>query len=244
MNVEKRRSRVALLEDNVELREEILARGLRNYGFDVVGVGESKYLFLAMLTQSFDAVVIDVGLPRESGLDVARQLREVSPVGIVILTSNRRKETRLTALMESADAFLSKPVEVDVLAATLHSVMRRIARAAPDTARRPPAWRLGQGDWSLQSPSGACIPLTANERMVMRALIQAGGEPVTREALFGSIDDDPGRFDGHRLDMMMHRLRGKASKLSGEALPIQTTRGVGYAVILDDWELAIDTAMP
>ncbi|MEL4893242.1 response regulator transcription factor [Xanthomonas protegens] len=243
MSAGKRPIRVGLVEDNVELREEIIAKGLRDHGFEVVGLGESKFLFLEMLKQPFDVVVIDIGLPRENGLDVARQLREISEVGIVILTSNRRKSARINALMGSADAFLSKPVEMDVLVATIHSLMRRIWERQRQHAQSlsPPVWKLGAGHWSICAPSGTTIPLTANERAVMRALVQAQGSPVEREKLHLAIDPDPCNFDGHRLDMMIHRLRNKAMRVAGETLPLQTTRGLGYAIVVGDWQLDTDS---
>lgn len=235
--------RIGLVEDNVELREKILAEGLRDYGFEVVGMGESKFLFLEMLKRPFDVVVIDIGLPRESGLDVARQLREVSQAGIIILTSNRRKESRINALMEGADVFLSKPVEVDILAATIHSLTRRISdgRMARAQQLSPAVWKLEAGHWSLCAPGGASIALTANERAVMRMLVHAQGRPVEREKLYLAIDPEPSNFDGHRLDMMIHRLRNKAARLGESALPVQTTRGLGYAIVPGDWELFVDS---
>lgn len=242
MNAGKRPIRVGLVEDNVELREEIIAKGLREHGFEVVGMGESKFLFLEMLKRPFDVAVIDIGLPRESGLDVALQLREISEVGIIILTSNRRKSARINALLGSADAFLSKPVEVDLLAATIHSLMRRIGERQHEHVQSlsPPVWKLGTGHWSICAPGGTSIPLTANERAVVRALVQAQGSPVEREKLYLAIDPDPCNFDGHRLDMMIHRLRNKATRLAGETLPLQTTRGLGYAIVAGDWQLGMD----
>lgn len=233
---------IAVLEDDAELREAILLPGLRDFGFDVTGAGTAAELYRHMLRQRFDMVVLDIGLPDEDGLTVAKHLRELSDLGIVMLTGNRGKQDHLRALTLGADAYLSKPVDVDVLAATLHSLARRLK--APGGASAPNAaaeqatgqaakqqWHLDTDGWCLVAPNGTVLALTAPERRLLHTLIAAAGQPVPREALIAALCKDVYDFDPHRLEMLVHRLRRKATDAEAGVLPLLTSRGNGYLFV-------------
>jgi len=223
---------IAVLEDDEDLREQILLPALRDYGFAVTGAGSAAELYRHMISQQFDIVVLDLGLPDEDGLSVAKYLRSVSSVGLVMLTGSREKQDRIRALQESVDAFLGKPVDVDILAATLHSLARRLHAPAADAAREEaksqPGWHLEASGWRLIAPNESIVALTAPEHCVLTMLMAHIGEPVPRESLIQALTTDIYDFDPHRLEMMIHRLRRKAQDQTGNALPLLTARGTGY----------------
>lgn len=227
--------RIAVLEDDQELREAILLPTLRDHGFEATGAGTAAGLYRLMIGQQFDMVLLDIGLPDESGLEVVKHLRGLFPtLGIVMLTGSRGRDKRVRALVDGADAFLAKPVDGDVLAATLRSVARRIL-AAPETVAAPAPtpsvarWRLEADDWCLVAPNGGKLALARAERVLLQSLFAAVGQPVARQALMDALGEDSGEFDSHRLDMLVHRLRGKAARMAGEeGLPLLATRGIGY----------------
>jgi DNA-binding response OmpR family regulator len=219
--------RIGVLEDDAQLREGIILPGLRYFGFEATGAGTAAELYRHMLRQRLDMVVLDIGLPDEDGLSVVKYLREISDLGIVMLTANTGSDDHIQALTRGADAFLHKPVNVEVLAATLHSVGRRLiapAQRESGTGR----WRLDTDDWCLVTPAGQALPLTAPERSLMRLLVASRGEPVSRDKLIAALTTDVYDFDPHRLEMMVHRLRRKAQEASGQPLPLLTSRGQGY----------------
>lgn len=225
--------RIAVLEDDDALREDILLPALRDYGFEVTGAGSAGELYRHMLAHTFDIVVLDIGLPDEDGISVARHLRTVSPeLGLAMLTASRERQDRIRALRESVDVFLCKPVDIDVLAATLHSLSRRLrAPSAPDNPPSPPAtsqWQLEAGGWRLVSPRERIVALTAPEHETLAILIARAGTPVPRERLIEALTNNVYDFDPHRLEMMIHRLRRKVKKQTGETLPLLTARGIGY----------------
>ncbi|WP_329742538.1 response regulator transcription factor [Dyella sp. A6] len=223
---------IAVLEDDVELRDAVLLPALRDYGFAVTGAGLAAELYRHMISHQFDIVVLDMGLPDEDGLSVARYLRSASThIGLIMLTGSREKNDRIRALQESVDAFLSKPVDVDVLAATLHSLARRLQAPAPSSAGRAMShagWHLEADGWRLIAPNDSIVALTAPEQCVLTTLMARMGEPVSRETLIEALTDDIYDFDPHRLEMMIHRLRRKAREQTGEPLPLLTARGTGY----------------
>jgi len=234
-------ARVAVLEDDHDLREGILVPGLRDFGFDITSAGTAAELYRHMLKQSFDMVVLDIGLPDEDGLSVVRHLRELSDLGIVMLTGNHGRLDRIQALRDGADAYLSKPADVEVLAATLHSLSRRLRGGTVETPSAVTTmgdgargrWHLDTDGWCLVSPRNSVIALTVPERSLLNLLIASAGAPVGRETLIAALTEDVYDFDPHRLDMLIHRLRRKIDDQTGEASPLLTARGTGYVFVAE-----------
>jgi two-component system, OmpR family, response regulator PhoP len=228
---------VAVLDDDTQLREAILLPTLRDFGFGVRGAATAAELYRHMLSHHFDIVVLDIGLPGEDGLTVARHLRTLSNLGIVMLTGNHGAGHHARALHNGADFYLTKPVDMEVLAATLHSLARRMALTSvketpadyPGTTR----WCLEAGGWRLVSPKGCIVALTAPEHCIVSRLAANNGTAVSRESLIRALTENVYDFDPHRLEMMVHRLRRKAHNRSGETLPLLTARGEGYLLKCD-----------
>jgi DNA-binding response OmpR family regulator len=223
--------RIALVEDDRELREEILLPLLVEAGFNVVTAGSASALYSVLRTAEIDLVVLDIGLPDGNGFDIARQVRAESTVGIVMLTARHDSTDRIRGLNTGADAYLPKPVDADLLVATLHSVGRRLGRQSARKAQR--AWRLDRTGWHLFSPTGTEIELTASERIVLQQLFAAVAQPVGRESLIATLAGDSPDFDPHRLDVLVHRLRRKVLAAAGQPLPLRAIRGGGYLLTPD-----------
>lgn len=233
-------SRVAILEDDREPSNSMLVSGLREFGFDATAAGSAAELYRLMLKRPFDMVVLDIGPPDEDSLGMLRNLREISDLGIVMLSGKDSRAVRIRALSEGADAYLARPIDVELLAASLRSLARRL-RSSPtstdgmsqpvaDAGRRTP-WRLESNGWRLVSPAGASIDLTVPERSVLHALIAKAGTPVNRETLIAMLTRDVYDFDPHRLDMLVHRLRRKIAARTREVPPLLTARRAGYLFV-------------
>ncbi len=221
--------RIALLEDDDMLRERILEPGLRNYGFQVVSMDTAARLEALMRVDTFDLLLLDVGLPDADGFSVVRQVRASHPrMGVVMLTGRHETPDRVRGLSDGADAYLTKPVELDLLAATLHSVARRLDTSAP----APTCWQLVRDGWSLLAPQGGEVALTEAERRVMQVLAAHGGEIVDRERIIASLTDNVHDYDPHRLDSLLHRLRRKVERGTGLSLPLSAAHGRGYVLTL------------
>jgi DNA-binding response OmpR family regulator len=219
--------RIVLLEDDALLRDRILLPGLANYGFVVDGMETAAELDRQLLTHVADIVVLDVGLPDADGFEVARGLRQRFPdIGIVMLTGRGETPDRVRGLSQGADAYLSKPVEIDLLAATLHTLARRVQRTPPAAAARE--WRLDANGWCLLAPAGESIALTKTERRLLQPLVAANGDVVVRETLIAALTDNVHDFDPHRIDSMIHRLRRKVAGATGAQLPLLAVHGEGY----------------
>ena len=233
--------RVVVLEDDGPLRDGILVPGLLSLGFDAVGVGRAAELYRCMLAERFDLAVLDLGLPDEDGISVARHLRRCTDIGIVVLTGSTAEDDQIRALTAGADIYLRKPAGMALLAASLHSVGRRLLGAPRPVSPAPATeevacaaaaeWRLSTDDWSLVAPTGESIALSASERCILRPLFAASGAAVAREVLIGAWHGGDAEFDPHRLEMLIYRLRRKARALGVPVLPLITVRGGGYAFV-------------
>lgn len=228
--------RVAITEDDAMLLERILLPGLRDYGFKVDGFNDATGLYRSLLTQKFDVVILDIALPGEDGLSIAAHLRQIQPgLGLIMLTGTESRDNHLRAMLHGADAYLAKPVDIDIIAATLHSLSRRLDRprneaCSTDTESVGDRWALVSDDWCLVPPSGRIIALTTPERSLLSLLNTNRGQAVEKERLIEALTDNASDFDPHRLEALVHRIRRKAATAAPESppLPLLSVRGKGY----------------
>lgn len=222
-------TRLAVVEDDAELREQIMLPALRRAGFDAVGLESALQFYRMWAGSPFDLVLLDVGLPDDDGVEIARHLRGLSPsLGIVMCTGHGRSADRMRGLRAGIDAYLVKPLEMEEVVETLRNVQgRQQGRDAPDAPGQG-SWALDRHGWSLSAPSGATVTLNQAERQIMGILAARANQPVSRETLIAHLTSDVDGFDPHRLEMLVYRLRRKCMDASGEALPLKAVRGVGY----------------
>lgn len=223
---------ILVVEDDPGMRDGILIPGLKNAGFNVVGAGNAAEAYRNMLTREFSLFLLDVGLPDEDGFTIAQHLRALTDAGIVMLTDRRRKADHIRGLDEGADAYVTKPIDIDMLAATLRSLLRRLAQTKIATpAEIQSIWRLDTDSWNLASPAGRKVRLTHPERLVIGVLAASPGETVARDTIIRRLARDIHDFDPHRLEMLIHRLRRKVLSATNEHLPLSAVRGVGYVLL-------------
>jgi len=223
--------RVVLLESDEVLRDHVLAPNLRKFGFDVVAISHAGELADVFAFRQPDIVVLDISLPDSDGFSVSRQLRATyREIGIVMLTGRGESVDQVRGLSEGADSYLSKPVDIEVLVATLHSLARRV-RMQWSTSAGTHGWALDNGGWALRSPAGAAVTLSKTESRLLSALFNSPNAVVQRESLIKLLTDNVFEFDPHRLDSIIHRLRRKVRQMVGEQLPLNAVHGEGYVIV-------------
>ncbi|WP_228884181.1 response regulator transcription factor [Stenotrophomonas rhizophila] len=226
--------KIVVLEDDRVLRDCVLLPRLRDHGFAVDGLASAAELLACLQQQPVDIAVIDAGLPDADGFELVQSLRRrYPPLGLLMLTGRASVTDQMRGLSSGADAYLAKPVDISLLAATLHSLARRLREGRQPAAEAVPdgGWRLDAGGWRLLSPLGCGVNLTRSERPLLQRLIAATGEVVLREELISTLTDDVFEFDTHRLDSMIHRLRRKVANGCGLPLPLTSVHGEGYVFI-------------
>ncbi|AZY47700.1 response regulator transcription factor [Bordetella avium] len=206
-------------------------------GISTKGCSTPLELFGMLNEEHYDIVVLDCSDLGELGFSLIARLRGSAELGIVVKASEMPMEMRLRCLQSGADAALTEPLDDRELAGVLLALARRLPAWREDasdslagTLSGPGKWELRDQDWTLAAPLGATLSLSANERSIVRVLLQAGGNAVSRELLAEELSADgaSSRMTGTRsIDVVISRLRRKA-ELAGLNLPIRTVYGSGY----------------
>jgi len=202
-------------------------------GISARGCSTSLELFGLLNGGGYDVVVLDVGTLGEIGYALVARLHGSSSMGIVVTGRGMSVDSRLRCLQSGADACLPDPQDPRELACILLSLARRLPTgqdAALAEAAQTGQWELRDQGWTLAAPSGATISLSANERLIVRSLLEVAGKAVGRSELGDELKVEGGgvRASGSRsIDVIVSRLRRKA-ELAGVMLPIRTVYGSGY----------------
>lgn len=220
--------RVGIVEDNADYRAETVFH-LRRAGFEIVLENDGIGVDARLADTPCDVLVLDLGLPVEDGLVIARRLRQQRPgLGIVMLTARGSLEDRLAGLDEGADAYLVKPIDMRELVATLHSIQRRQTASSSTPAGNGAHWSLDPRTLTLASPEGRLIKLSVSEVKLLNHLGAAKGAPVSRRDLAQALGHFNPDFDDRRLEVAFSRLRQKIeSALPGSSV-LRAARGQGY----------------
>jgi len=213
--------RILLVEDDPLLGDGVKA-GLAQAGFAVDWVRDGAAAELAVKTAGHAAVVLDLGLPRLSGLELLSRMRAAgAKVPVLILTARDAVEDRVKGLDSGADDYLVKPFDLHELAARLRALIRRSGgEAAP---------RLRVGEVELDPAThqaafrGTPLELPAREFALLHAFMLSAGRVMTREQLAERLYAWGEEVESNAIDVHVHHLR---RKLAPEL--IRTVRGVGY----------------
>jgi len=215
--------RILVVEDDAMIAQG-LQTGLRQAGFAVDGIPDGRRASLALQSDRFDLVLLDLGLPGRDGLEVLRELRrrgDATPV--IVLTARDDVQSRVGGLDAGADDYIVKPFDLDEVTARIRSVLRRAA---------------GRGDSSIQhgdlrldpvtrtvERGGVPVNVSAHEFAVLEALLQRPGAVLSRTQLEDRLYGWQEQVASNAVEVYIHGLR---RKLGNDA--IRTLRGVGYFV--------------
>ena len=215
--------RVLLVEDDRMIGEGVRT-GLRQDGFAVDWVQDGQAAEVALDTERYDCVLLDLGLPRKSGIDVLRGLRQKrNDVPVVVLTARDGVPDRIAGLDSGADDYVVKPVHLDELAARVRALLRR-AEGNPAPLQHVGPLTLDPGARSAQL-DGVPLDLSAREYALLEALAAHPGRALSREQLEEALYGWGEEVASNAIEVHVHHLR---RKLGAEW--IRTLRGIGYAL--------------
>ncbi|MDX1749983.1 MAG: response regulator transcription factor [Methylophaga sp.] len=221
--------RVLLIEDEPHLREQI-GQHLRQHQLTVdMSADGEEGLFLGS-EYPYDVAVIDLGLPKLSGIEVIKQLREQNiTFPILILTARGRWQDKVEGLEAGADDYLVKPFHFEELLARLNALARRAAGWSNSTMRCGPV-ELTPASQQVTVNQSA-IELTAFEYRLLHYLMLHAGEVISKTELTDHIYEQDQDRDSNVIEVFVKRLR---NKLDPEKVlnPIETLRGRGYRLTL------------
>ncbi len=222
--------RLLLIEDDAALRLG-LARKLEADGFRVDQAADGEDGLFQAREYPVDLAIVDLGLPKLSGLSVVQRLRaDGRTIPILILTARGSWQDKVVGLEAGADDYLVKPFEYAELAARVKALLRRSLKAASDVLTLGP---LGI-DFSAQSArlNGAPLDLTTYEYRVLELLVRERARVVSKQELSDYLYPHDEDRDSNVLEVLVGRLRRKLDP-DGTLAPIETLRGRGYRFTLE-----------
>jgi len=226
---------ILVVDDEPEICE-IVRQYLESEGFRVTSVHDGAGMRRVMATEAVSLVILDVMLPGEDGLTLARELRDEWPqIGILILTGRGDTVDKIIGLEMGADDYLSKPFHLRELLARTRSVLRRVAPAPRETGKERPRSRASFAGWHLDlatrelvSPKGGTVHLTTGEFDLLAAFVVNANQILSRERLLDlARNREGGPFD-RTIDVQVGRLRRKLEDDPDSPTLIKTVRGTGY----------------
>mgnify|MGYP001136863838 CR=1 FL=1 len=226
--------KVLLIEDEAAIADSI-SYSLTNEGFEVFTADDGVTGLAAARNSYPDIIILDLMLPKLSGLDLCRTLRKESSVPIIMLTAKTEEVDRVVGLELGADDYVTKPFSTRELIARIRAVLRRIKGAAQEDTQM----KLQAGDISVDlarrrvTVGEKPIHLPLKQFELLRTLMSHQDKVLTREYLFQTIWDSDSTYDTGTLDVHIRWLREKIEKDPGRPKYIRTVRGVGYKFVAE-----------
>ncbi|TCS62103.1 response regulator transcription factor [Varunaivibrio sulfuroxidans] len=232
-------SRSILIVEDDEFVRALIALYLENAGYRVVQVGSGHDMFIALEKAPADLVLLDLNLPDEDGIVLARKLRARSGVPLMILTAREHSGDRIAGLEVGADDYVTKSVAPEEFLLRVRNLLARRAGAGASVpaasragkARMPlvfAGWLMDLDGFTLTAPDGRDVALTPGEFALLGALVRQSGRVLSRGQLLDALsgcDDGP---SDRMIDAYISRIRKKIERDPKNPEFILTITGVGY----------------
>ncbi len=218
--------KIIIIEDEEIIREE-LQSFLSKYNYQVVAPVNFEDIIEKILEEGADLILLDINLPVYDGYYICREIRKVSDVPIIIVTSRDSDMDELMSMNLGADDFITKPYNTQILLARIAALLKRTS------GDRSPSSLLTYGDFQLNLSNASIIygnkelELTKNEMKILSFLIENKGVIVSRDALMEYLWKSDFFVDDSTLSVNITRLRKKLETI-GIKDAIETRRGLGY----------------
>lgn len=224
-----------LIVDDDEGITTLLREYLARFGFEVHVAGDGPAMRAQLLAHRIDLVVMDLMLPGEDGLALARDLRQRSRIPIIMLTARSNSYDRVLGLESGADDYMSKPFEPRELVARIQTVLRRaggfqdgVSQYGPSDVIHFDGWELHREDRCLTSPAGLVVALSNAEFRLLSTFLQMPRRLFSRDQLMEQARGRAMDSFERSIDLLVSRLRQKLADDSSESSMIKTVRGAGY----------------
>jgi two-component system, OmpR family, response regulator len=224
---------ILVVDDQREICDLVQAY-LLGEGYRVSTAHDGAGMRRALAQSPVDLVILDLMLPGEDGLTLARSLREESNVGIIILTGRGETVDRIIGLEMGADDYLPKPFHLRELLARVKSVLRRVSSQTAErtwlsrSKARFAGWNLDLSSRELYSPAGSEVRLTTGEFDLLAAFVNNANQVLTRDRLLDLARNREAGPSDRTIDVQVGRLRRKLEDDPQRPSIIKTVRGSGY----------------
>jgi len=223
-----------VVDDDAAIRD-LVREYLSEHDYKVSVAETGAEMDKVLAAEPVDLVILDLKLPDEDGLAIARRLRESLDLPIIILTGRKEEADRVMGLELGADDYVTKPFSQRELMARIKAVLRRTeqkrATRRQETVRmyRFSGWELTTGTRRLKSPDGRNVDLTNSEYALLVAFLRAPQKILSRDQLLESSRLHDDIYD-RSIDVQILRLRRKIEESPNQPKLIRTERGAGYYI--------------
>ena len=213
---------------------KILVRYLSSAGYQVKTAANGEEMRHCMQRQQPDLVILDLQMPGEHGLELARVLRKDSNVGIIIVTGTGGQIDKIVGLELGADDYITKPVDERELLARVRSILRRVKQTSNLPANMDisvvkfAGWTLDFVAHELKSPSGEDIQLTSYEFQLLATLVKNANRVLSRDQIMDNITGRDWMPSDRSVDVLIGKLRKKIEENTHKPVLIKTIRGACY----------------
>jgi two-component system, OmpR family, phosphate regulon response regulator OmpR len=224
------RPRILVVDDDAELRELVHAY-LTQQGFDVATVPDGRAMDATLERETFDLVLLDLMMPGEDGLSIAKRLKGSHPIPIIMVSAQGEDVDRIVGLEVGADDYIAKPFNPRELLARIRAVLRR-AQAAPVAAPAANVHRFGEFQLDLNAHrlmrNGDAVALTSGEFELLAVLVKHPNRVLDRDRILDLLTGaERSPFD-RSIDVRVTRLRSKIERDPSAPVYIKTIWGKGY----------------
>ena len=222
---------ILLLEDDPAIAKTVV------YAFERAGLRVTHCLLVAdalrqLKTAPPDALVLDIGLPDGSGLDVCRQVRASATqrhLPVLVLSAQGEEIDRVVGLELGADDYVTKPFSPRELVARVRGLLRRVSAQASPAPPAPTGFTLDL-DGQRATWQGQALPLTRRELGLLAELLRQPGRIRSRDALLSAVWGNDSESSDRTVDTHIKTLRAKLQQITPSLDPIATHRGLGYSI--------------
>jgi two-component system catabolic regulation response regulator CreB len=218
-------SRKILIIDDEPSIIDNLVYALNQEGMDAASANTGTAGLKLLAAQPFDLVILDIGLPDMSGIDVCKEIRRESNIPIIFLTARSDEIDRILGLELGADDYVTKPFSPREVTARVKTILRRIDSPTPQDS----IFKVDETKKEIHFKNTR-LTLTRFEYGILAKLLSHPGQVFSRDSLLDQLwSDDSGASD-RVIDTHIKSLRAKLREIDAEQNPIKTHRGFGYSI--------------
>lgn len=221
-------SRILVVEDDNDINQ-LLCRIIKKSGYHPQPAYAGTEALIYLKQESWDLILLDLMLPGMAGETVLEKVREKASTPVIIISAKNEKETKVNTLRTGADDYITKPFDVDEVAARIDSVLRRSQQSTEQMKRV-----LTHKDISLDidektvSVNGEEVTLTVREYEILKLLMTSPKKVFSKANVFESVWEAPFHGDDNTVNVHMSNLRNKLIKANPNEEYIETIWGMGY----------------
>ena len=218
---------ILIIEDSEDINL-MLAQALTQAGYRVKSVFTGADGIYEIKNSSFDLILLDIMLPFKSGDDILKETRQFSEVPVIIISAKDMVGTKVDLLKLGADDYITKPFNLDEVAARVESNLRRSRKQRQENSILRYKDLLLDENAKRVSVNDIDIELTAKEYMILELLLKNGGKVFTKSNLYESVWQDEYIGDDNAVKTHMSNLRNKLKRVNPDEEYIETVWGFGY----------------